>query len=127
MGFLRKLFGGQASSSGDADGLYGDPDGSNAGGGIYGDYASPTIINNIITGNKGGGIESFEEAGGASPRIIACNIWNNPDPYEGEVPCMDGCISQDPLFADAAFRLSPGSPCEDSGREDDPARGRREA
>ncbi len=40
-------------TGGDANLLGGDPEGNHAGGGIYGRYASPTIINNIITGNFG--------------------------------------------------------------------------
>lgn len=40
-------------TGGDAVGLRGDPDGDDAGGGIYSKDAAPVIANNIITGNYG--------------------------------------------------------------------------
>ena len=77
-------------TGGDADDLFGDPDGSNAGGGIFGDRASPIIVNNIITGNfgcdscsstygRGGGVYLLEAPSTAlvSNNLIANNVADN--------------------------------------------------
>ncbi len=71
---------------GDANLLGGDPDGFNAGGGIYGRFASPIIINNIILDNfgcetcstygRGGGIYLWKAGDGTliSNNVIAGNV-----------------------------------------------------
>jgi hypothetical protein len=77
-------------TGGDADELFGDPDGSNAGGGIFSQDASPIIVNNIITGNfgcdsctstygRGGGIYLLNAPATAlvSNNLIAHNVADN--------------------------------------------------
>jgi fibronectin-binding autotransporter adhesin len=77
-------------TGGDADGLGGDPDGPNAGGGIYSDGAAPIIINNVITANygcdfcsttygHGGGIYLLDAPATAiiSNNLIANNVGAN--------------------------------------------------
>jgi hypothetical protein len=77
-------------TGGDADELFGDPDGPNAGGGIFSDNASPIIVNNIITGNfgcdscsttygRGGGIYLLNAPSKAlvSNNLIANNVADN--------------------------------------------------
>ncbi|MBN1815457.1 MAG: hypothetical protein JXA14_26730 [Anaerolineae bacterium] len=77
-------------TGGDADGLGGDPDGPNAGGGIYSAGAAPIIINNVITGNygcdfcsttsgRGGGIYLLDAPATAvvSNNLIAGNVGAN--------------------------------------------------
>ena len=77
-------------TGGDADELFGDPDGSNAGGGIFSQDASPIIVNNIITGNfgcdsctstygRGGGVYLLNAPATAlvSNNLIANNVADN--------------------------------------------------
>ncbi len=77
-------------TGGDADGLGGDPDGPNAGGGIYSDGSAPIIVNNVITGNygcdscsttygRGGGIYLLNAPATAvvSNNLIANNVGAN--------------------------------------------------
>ena len=77
-------------TGGDADTLYGDPDGNHAGGGIYSDGASPIIVNNVISGNfgcdtcsaaygRGGGIYLLDASSTAlvSNNLIANNVADN--------------------------------------------------
>ena len=74
-------------SGGDADELGGDPDGPNAGGGIYSRGAAPIVIHNIITGNfgcdfctstygRGGGVYLLDAPATAviSDNLIANNV-----------------------------------------------------
>jgi hypothetical protein len=91
-------------TGGDADKLWGDPgdkpqdpgDDNHAGGGIYGDYASPIIVNNVISGNfgcdtctdawgRGGGIYLLNAGGGTLIRgnLIANNVADNSTWGEG--------------------------------------------
>jgi fibronectin-binding autotransporter adhesin len=77
-------------TGGDADGLGGDPDGPDAGGGIYSNGAAPIIVNNVITANygcdscsstygHGGGIYLLDAPATAviSNNLIANNIGAN--------------------------------------------------
>jgi parallel beta-helix repeat protein len=77
-------------TGGDADGLGGDPDGPNAGGGIYSAGAAPVIINNVVTANYGCGFCSatYGHGGGiyllnapattvVSNNLIANNVGAN--------------------------------------------------
>jgi hypothetical protein len=76
-------------TGGEADGLGGDPDGPDAGGGIYSASAAPIIINNVITGNYGcnscstygygGGIYLLDAPATAvvSNNLIAGNVGAN--------------------------------------------------
>lgn len=52
-GFVKPVIDCFTITGGTADGLGGDPDGPDAGGGIYSRDAAPIITNNIITGNYG--------------------------------------------------------------------------
>jgi hypothetical protein len=74
-------------TGGDAAGLGGDPDGNDAGGGIYSQHAAPIIINNVITGNygcdvcpsaygRGGGIYLLDSPATAiiSGNLVAYNV-----------------------------------------------------
>jgi hypothetical protein len=91
-------------TGGDADKLWGDPgndtqdpgDDNHAGGGIYGDYASPIIVNNVISGNygcnvcsdnhgRGGGIYLLYAGGGTIIRgnLIAENVADNSAQGQG--------------------------------------------
>ncbi|MBN2233039.1 MAG: hypothetical protein JW781_09510, partial [Deltaproteobacteria bacterium] len=91
-------------TGGDADKLWGDPgdkpgdpgDDNHAGGGIYGDYASPIIVNNVISGNfgcdactlaygRGGGIYLLYAGGGTliSGNLISHNVADNSTWGEG--------------------------------------------
>jgi len=81
-----------------------------------------TIMNNIIVNNEGlGGIAYYVFSNDGE--ILYNDVWNNtrrnyfdnhtgssfsPHPGTGE-------ISADPCFADALYRLAPGSPCRDAG------------
>lgn len=74
-------------TGGDAAGLGGDPDGNDAGGGIYSRDAAPIIVNNVITGNygcdicptaygRGGGIYLLDSPATAviSGNLVAHNV-----------------------------------------------------
>jgi parallel beta-helix repeat protein len=107
------------------------------GAGISCDRSSCVVINNAIANNEalyGGGI--FFEAG--SIRIINTILWNNNDDLyserfspasrpnysdigNGDFRGLNGNISADPLFIDAArgnLRLKSNSPCVDAGNPD---------
>jgi parallel beta-helix repeat protein len=82
----------------------------------------PLIANNTIVGCEYG-----IYASDATPKIANCILWNNGDDLVGCAGAYlntedgdpgEGNISLDPLFRDSEngdFRLSPGSPCIDSG------------
>ncbi len=104
------------------------------GGGIRCEWSHPIVTNCTISGNSaqagGGGVHCFS----SNPRITNSILWgDNPDEIGtySSTPvvtysCIEGCgtycsapddhnIGDDPLFADADGRLSPGSPCIDAG------------
>ncbi|GAB4273433.1 MAG: hypothetical protein Kow0092_28770 [Deferrisomatales bacterium] len=87
--------------------------------GIWCYRSSPTVKNNIFTGN-GFGIAASH--GAAAPKISYNDVWGNGDDYNsqsgGVAAPGPGDISADPMFADAGsgdYHLSEGSPCIDAG------------
>jgi hypothetical protein len=89
--------------------------------GVYAEAATPTIKNNIITGN-GIGYAPYQ----CSPNESYNNIWGNRRNYGYSATAGTGTISSDPKFAyttnniinqgnDGDYRLASNSPCRDAG------------
>lgn len=89
--------------------------------GIYVENATPTIINNIITGNHTGYAPYL-----CTPNESYNNIWGNRRNYGYSAVPGTGTISVDPQFAyttnnpnnqvnDGDYRLAAGSPCINAG------------
>lgn len=102
-----------------------------SGGGMYNENSSPILMNctfaNNVAGVAGGGI--YNDAS-SSPTVTNCILWDDaPDEISGSAtvtfscvengPSNDGNITDDPLFVDGTdpdpLRLTPGSPCIDTG------------
>jgi len=82
----------------------------NQGGGVF--TSHDVAKNNIIVGNNGVGLRGDIQ----QPGSFSCNdVWNNAENYAGpDLTGIDGNISVDPLFCDAAGRdlhLHQSSPC----------------
>lgn len=89
--------------------------------GLYAEKATPTIKNNIITGNSIGYAPYL-----CSPKESYNNIWGNRSNFGYSASAGTGTISKDPLFQyvlnntenklnDNDFRLSTNSPCRNAG------------
>ncbi len=105
------------------------------GGGMANFDSSPTLTNCTFSGNSAGEAGGGMHNGGknsSSPTLTNCILWGNtPDEVKGGTPTITysdvqggtgqpwfgaGCIDTNPLFVDAGdLRLSPGSPCIDTG------------
>ncbi len=92
--------------------------------GIYAERATPTIVNNIITGNHTG-YAPYQ----CTPAESYNDIWGNRRDYGYDASGGTGTIAADPLFAytthnantqgnDGDYRLAAGSPCRDAGHPD---------
>jgi hypothetical protein len=132
------VFGNESRDTGYGGGLYDcdaydcvvrDNRGGNAGGAYYGSLYNCTVVNNYAT-NSGGG--------GSDVDVYNCVFWGNTADVTGndltsvgavQNSCasdgithgVDGCITNDPLFADAAdsdYTLQAGSPCINTGSND---------
>jgi parallel beta-helix repeat protein len=113
---------------------------STVGGGIYIRYDGSVLVNNTVVENSaadaGGGVYVLNY-GGDLPRLLNTIIWGNTASQDSSVALLDvsteveitysdveggwpgtGNIGQDPLFADARYHLSAGSPCIDAGDPD---------
>jgi hypothetical protein len=78
-------------------------------GGIYntnefGGHCAQVVTNSIVYGNSG---QQIADIAGASSTVTYSDI-------QGGYPGL-GNIDADPVFADADYRLGPGSPCIDAG------------
>lgn len=95
---------------------------SSNGGGIYyySSYASPKIMNNIITNSKDGKAISIE--GGTVPCIDYNNLWKNAAGNYNNVAFRgEHDLSVNPYFMDTVndnYLLGPDSPCIDAGFND---------
>ena len=99
------------------------------GGGVYAHLGSDSckmeIYNNIVWGNTAATYDDFFISASSGAEI---NVFNNIiDPGKTNLPdanaTLDGNISQDPLFVDAAqgdYHVAVGSPCIDSGDDQAP-------
>ena len=95
------------------------------GSGIYASGGASSLINCTIIGNSAegsdGGIQNFNSS------IKNCIIWGNSpnqisSPLTPQYSCIqdwtdggEGNISEEPLFRDGNYHLSPNSPCIDAG------------
>jgi hypothetical protein len=82
--------------------------------------ATVTVTNNVITNTTGSGIKSV---GSPTPTPTYCDVWNNTIDFDGCSPGA-GCISLDPLYANAGvgdYHLALHSPAIDAG-DPDPAK-----
>jgi len=78
----------------------------------------PPVMNNIVTNNTLRGISASSQP--YAPTLSYNDVWGNGEDYHNCVPGT-GDISEDPAYRDVAtrdLRLSPGSPCIDSGNPD---------
>ena len=87
----------------------------NDGGGIFCEDSSPLVRNCIIASNPGRGIDQYD----GEPQVTYCDVWGNTGGnYAEGMTAGTGCISQDPLFADAAagdYRLKSNNGRWDAG------------
>ncbi len=92
--------------------------------GIYVENATPTITNNIITGNHTG-YAPYQ----CAPNESYNNIWGNRRDYGYSATAGTGTLSVDPQFTyttnnpnnqvnDGDYRLAVASPCRDAGNPD---------
>jgi len=82
--------------------------------GIYLTGGSAAIKNCVVANCTGAGVESTA----AGPTLTYSDVWNNAGGNVVGITPGEGCISDNPMFANPAnhdYNLQPGSPCIDSG------------